>query len=108
MLVEIELRRYRTPDGKIPVSEWLNDLDDKTSGRILAYIDRMKMGNFGNSRLVGKRVWELKINFGSGYRVYYLRDGQTVVVLLCGGDKSSQSADIGRAHRYAANYWRPK
>ena len=101
----LELRRYRTPDGKVPVSEWLSDLDNKTAARILAYVDRMKSGNFGNSRSVGRGVSELKINFGSGYRVYYLRDGKSLVVLLCGGDKGSQKADISQAHQCALDYW---
>jgi len=105
MLGFLELRRYRTPDGKVPVSEWLSDLDNKTAARILAYVDRMKNENFGNSRSVGQGVSELKINFGSGYRVYYLRDGKSLVVLLCGGDKGSQKADISQSHQCALDYW---
>lgn len=100
-----DLRRYRTLDGSVPVSEWLSDLDKTTSARVQAYIDRMKGGNFGNSRMVGGGVAELKINFGSGYRVYYLREEKSVVVLLCGGDKGSQRSDITQARRYAADYW---
>lgn len=75
----LELRRYRTLNGHIPVSEWLKGLDNKTAARIAAYVDRMKHGNLGNSRSVGEGVAELKINFGSGYRVYYLRDGEFIV-----------------------------
>lgn len=58
--------------------------------------------------MVGGGVAELKINFGSGYRVYYLREGKSVVVLLCGGDKGSQRLDITQARRYAADYWSRK
>jgi len=83
-------------------------MDTSTSTRVLAYIDRMKSGNLGNSRSVGEGVSELKINFGSGYRVYYLRDGRSIVVLLCGGDKGSQLADIRQAREYARDYWRRK
>lgn len=101
-----ELWRYRTPGGNVPVSEWLKDLNDKTAARILAYIDRMKNGNFGNSRSVGEGVTELKINFEAGYRVYYLRDGKSLIVLLCGGDKGSQQSDIRQAHQHALDYWR--
>lgn len=81
----MELRRYRTTDGHVPYSEWLCDLSDATAGRVSAYVDRMKAGNFGRSRSVGSGVSELKMDFGPGYRVYYLRDGDVVVVLLCGG-----------------------
>lgn len=81
-------------------------LDDPTAGRVSAYVDRMKSGNLGHSRSVGAGVSELKINFGPGYRVYYVRDGQTIIVLLCGGHKGSQKADIRLAREYAADYWR--
>lgn len=101
----IELRRYRTSAGFIPLTDWLARLDANTSGRIQAYIDRMKTGNFGNSRSVGEGISELKIAFGSGYRIYYLRDGRSIVVLLCGGDKGSQPADIRKAKEYARDYW---
>lgn len=90
------------------MTEWLNGLDVATNGRVQAYIDRMKGGNFGDSRSVGEGVSELKMNFGSGYRVYYLRDGRRVIVLLCGGDKDSQPADIRQAKQYAKDYWRRK
>ena len=103
-----ELRRYRASDGKVPLSEWLNELDVNTSDRISVYIERMKVGNFGNSRFVGEGVSELKINFGPGYRVYYLLDGSSVVVLLCGGDKGSQHKDIRLAQQFATDYWRRK
>lgn len=70
----------------------------------MAYVDRMKGGNFGNSEPVGQGVSELKIDFGPGYRAYYIRQGNVVVVLLCGGDKASQQADIRKALGYAADY----
>lgn len=102
----MELRRYRTPGGYVPYSQWHARLDSPNAGRVSAYVDRMKSGNFGESRPVGQGVLELKINFGPGYRVYYIRDGQMVVVLLCGGDKGSQRRDIEQAHEHAADYWR--
>ncbi len=102
----MELRRYREPNGHVPYSEWHASLDSPTAGRVSAYVDRMKSGNFGDSRPVGHDVSELKMNFGPGYRAYYIRDGNTVVVLLCGGDKGSQRKDIRQAHKFAAFYWR--
>ena len=105
MSPSIELRRYSTADGRVPFSEWIADLDDSTAKRVLLYIDRMELGHFGNSRSVGNGVLELKMNFGPGYRLYYIRDGHMVVVLLCGGLKRTQQADIGKAHAYANDYW---
>ena len=104
----MELRRYRTVGGHVPFSEWIGSLDSRVAGRVSAYVDRMKSGHWGDSRSVGQGVTELKIDFGPGYRVYYLRDGHTVVVLLCAGHKRSQKADILRAQEYAADYWRRK
>ena len=104
----MELRRYQTAEGRVPYSEWLRDMDSSTAGRVSAYVDRIKSGNFGKSEPVGQGVSELKIDFGPGYRVYYIRDGSMVVVLLCGGDKSSQQADIRQAHEFAADYRRRK
>jgi putative addiction module killer protein len=63
----------------------------------LARIGRLEDGNPGNSRSVGAGVVEMKIDFGPGYRVYYVQSGDVVIVLLCGGDKSSQDKDIQRA-----------
>lgn len=102
----MDIRRYRTTDGRVPFSDWLGTLDAAAAARVSAYKDRMQAGHWGNSRFVGEGVWELKIDFGPGYRIYYLRDGRTVVILLCGGDKGSQQADIRQAHEFAADYWR--
>lgn len=99
-----ELRRYRARDGRCPFSEWIAGLDDRTAARVMAHVDRMKGGNFGKSEPVGRGVSELKIDFGPGYRVYYIRRRNVVVVLLCGGDKASQGADIRKAMDYAAEY----
>jgi putative addiction module killer protein len=106
MFTRIELRRYKTPSGQVPFSVWLEGRDNVTGARVRAHVDRMRTGNLARSRQVGRGVSELKIDFGPGYRIYYLRDGDAVVVLLCAGDKGSQQADIQRAHEYAADYWR--
>jgi putative addiction module killer protein len=105
MKLGFELILYRDSSKRFPYSEWIQGLDGKTAGRIRSYVGRLKSGNFGNSRSVGHGVVELKIDFGSGYRVYYLRDGEEIVVVLCGGDKSSQAGDIVRAWGYAVDYW---
>jgi putative addiction module killer protein len=85
---------------------WLGNLKDRRAvARILVRIDRLALGNPGDVRSVGGGVSELKIDYGPGYRVYFAQRGQTLVLLLCGGDKSTQSADIDRAKRIATE-WR--
>jgi putative addiction module killer protein len=93
-----EIRRYRTAAGAEPFTEWLSDLPDRQArARILVRVDRLEVGNFGDARFLRDGVSELRIDWGPGYRVYFGRDGPTVVVLLCGGDKRRQEADIRRA-----------
>jgi len=84
-------------------AEWLESLRD-LRGRsvIVRRTARIAQGNFGDSRSVGDRVSELKIDFGPGYRVYYTRKGQQVVILLCGGDKDDQGGDMAKAKAMAA------
>ncbi|MFC0205444.1 type II toxin-antitoxin system RelE/ParE family toxin [Novosphingobium soli] len=83
-------------------SDWLRGLKD-THGRarIAKRIDRVAAGNFGDAKSVGEGVSELRFTFGPAYRVYYTRRGDAIVILLCGGDKSSQSDDIERAQAMA-------
>lgn len=79
-------------------SEWLRRLRDRQARSIIqARIDRLASGNSGDVKPVGAGVSELRISHGPGYRVYFFQRGQTLILLLCGGDKSSQSADIKQA-----------
>lgn len=79
-------------------SRWLSKLRDrKAIARILARIESLRQGNTGDSKSLGSGLHELRIHFGPGYRVYFTRKAGLVVLLLCGGDKSSQSKDIARA-----------
>lgn len=83
-------------------AEWLERLADlKARARILARLNAASAGNFGDWAPVGDGVNELRVDFGPGYRVYYMREGAVVYLLLCGGDKSTQRADITRAHALA-------
>lgn len=94
----IEIRRYRTAAGNEPFTGWLAELPDRPArARILARLERLEIGNFGDVRSLRGGVSELRIDYGPGYRAYFGRDGQTVIVLLCGGDKRKQEADIKRA-----------
>jgi putative addiction module killer protein len=83
--------------------KWIENLRDLSArGRILKRIGRMANGNSGSTRPVGDGVMELKMDFGPGYRVYYIRRGLILTILLCGGDKSTQQKDIERAKELAA------
>ena len=104
-MVNIELRYYRTSVGKQPFTEWLEDLNDRQARtRIEARLARVAVGNFGDVEPVGEGVMELRIDWGPGYRVYFGRIGQVVVLLLCGGDKRTQQRDIKRAKAYFEDY----
>ena len=95
------IRNYITPSGAIPFEEWMSGLKDPvTRYRIKTRLDRVEKGNYGDHRSVGDGVWELKFDFGSGYRLYFVEEGDVSVILLCGGDKSTQTKDIKTAKMY--------
>jgi putative addiction module killer protein len=99
----VEILTYEAEDGKVPFDEWFTSIrDGKTRARIETRIDRLALGNFGNCSAAKEGVIELCIDFGPGYRVYFGRDGDTLVVLLGGGKKDTQEADM----RLARKYWR--
>ncbi|QPQ54362.1 type II toxin-antitoxin system RelE/ParE family toxin [Allosphingosinicella flava] len=84
--------------------DWLDGLRDRMARkRIGQRIARLQIGLFGDSKPVGDKVFELRIDHGPGYRVYFAREGNRIVILLCGGDKSTQRRDIERAKEMAAN-----
>lgn len=98
---------YKTEIGYIPFNDWLEGLkDQKTRVIIRTRINRVRLGLFGDVKSVGEGVYELRIATGSGYRVYFGQDGETIVILLCGGDKSSQNRDIEKAKIYWQDYRR--
>ena len=102
-----EILHYLTTGGVDVFEAWLDHLADATAvARIIARIDRLQAGNFGDHKSVGASVWELRINHGPGYRVYYSLAGRRVVLLLCGGDKRKQSSDIRRAIGMLKDYKR--
>ena len=98
----MEIIRYKKEDGSVPLSDWLSTLRDmQAKTAIRRRIDRFGSGNPGSTRSLRSGVSELKIDMGPGYRVYYALNGQTIVLLLCGGDKGTQDADIAKA----VGYW---
>jgi putative addiction module killer protein len=93
-----QVQRYQTVDGRNLYGGWIGELRDRrAAARIMMRIDRLAAGNFGDCKPVGGGVWELRIDYGPGYRVYYAMADKTCVLLLCGGDKRKQSTDIERA-----------
>lgn len=86
---------YVTSDGKRPFIDWLNSLKDVVvKAKLLKRVERIQAGNLGDYKSVGKGVCELKIDYGAGYRIYFGQIGNSIVIILCGGDKDSQDKDI--------------
>ena len=103
----IEVFRYQAEDGAEPVTEWLQGLRDKRAqAKLRVRIKRLESGVFGDCEPVGDGVLELREHLGAGYRVYFGRHGQTIVILLCGGDKKSQTGDIKAAKGYWSDWKR--
>ena len=100
-----KLQVYQTLSGREPFTEWLNSFQDRrTQTRIRKRLARLKAGNFGDYRSVGGGVFELRLDFGAGYRIYFGEVDNITVLLLCAGDKSSQARDINRAKTYWSEY----
>ena len=101
----IEIRRYVTASGKDVFLGWLNTLRDATTrAKIELRIMRLERGLFGDCKAIRSGVHELRIDLGPGYRIYFARDGDQIVLLLCGGAKSSQPKDIENAIKYWKDY----
>jgi len=99
----IDVRHYLTQEGKDLVADWLRKLRDvQAKAAIIRRLNRLEQGNFGDFKSLREGVYELRIDVGPGYRVYYARSGKTLVLLLFGGTKRTQNADIDRA----CDYWR--
>jgi putative addiction module killer protein len=100
---------YCLTDGRQPFLNWLEELRDSLARqRIQARIGRARLGNLGHTRSVGEGVQEFKIDYGPGYRVYFGLDGMELVILLCGGEKSTQDEDIKTAKKFWADYKKRK
>ena len=91
-----EIREY-VENGRSPYREWFDDLDKVTAARVNLYVRRLEAGNFGAAKSLQDGVFELRMDFGPGYRVYYGREGRAIFILLGGGSKRRQDADIAAA-----------
>ena len=101
-----QLQIYHDQQGKEPFVEWVSRLSRQHRARIFARLDRVETGNFGDCKHVGAGVFELRFHFGAGYRVYFGEIGAKIILLLCGGKKSSQKKDIQHAKEYWEEYKR--
>lgn len=104
----IEIRQYVDSSGRNPFDRWFDKLEDSTQARIAVALDRLERGNFSAAKGVGTGVFELRLDFGPGYRVYFGKDGETLVILLGGGSKKRQQADIDAAQSLWQEYKKRK
>ena len=102
----IKILIYSTSSGKEPYSDWEETLDKMTQAIIKNRLDRIRLGNFGDAKRIknGEGIWELRIKYGPGYRIYFGKKGSSIIILLLGGDKGSQNRDITKAKRYWLEY----
>ncbi len=100
-----EIEYYITREGKKPFKAWLESLRDVTArAKIRIRLDRARLGNLGDYRSVGMGVYEFRVDYGPGYRIYFAIEGKRLLLLLLGGDKSSQQRDITTAREYWQDY----
>jgi putative addiction module killer protein len=103
----MEIRIYVSRDGKKPFVVWMKKLrDQRARDRIHNQIDRLRLGNTGDFKSVGNGIYELRIHYGPGYRIYFGHTGKQIILLLCGGNKASQPQDVNRAKQYWQEYRR--
>lgn len=102
----LELRYYLTAGGESPFESWFANLDAAAAAKVSVALARLEQGNLSNAKGVGEGVLEYRINWGPGYRVYFGRDGDILVILLTGGTKQRQQRDIAAAHELWADYRR--
>jgi putative addiction module killer protein len=104
----VQILEYLATDGISPFACWFNDLDAPAAAKVTVALERMEQGNLGQCKSVGGGVIERVIDFGPGYRLYFGRDGDELVILLAGGTKSGQQGDIEEAQARWTEYKRRK
>ena len=103
----MEIREYVNPKGKIRFTDWLRKLKDrKARQKIHTQIDRLRLGNAGDHKALGNGIFEMRIHYGPGYRVYYGKTSDMIILLLCGGNKATQQQDVKIARQYWMDYRR--
>jgi putative addiction module killer protein len=106
--MKLTIREYVSADGRSYFREWLDSLAVAIRARIQARVLRFEIGNLGDHKSVGEGVWEARVMFGPGYRIYFGKEGRSIIVLLLGGDKSSQAGDIRKARQLWKEYLEDK
>ena len=103
---EFHIDVYETSTGKLPYSEWENSLSGRGRAIITTRLIRIRQGNFGDCKPIKGThgVYEFRIDFGPGYRIYYGMKGKKIILLLCGGDKETQNKDIQKAKTFWEDY----
>ena len=104
----VEIKEYLDNQGSSPFAKWFNRLNAAAATKVSTGLYRLESGNFSNVKGVGAGVFEYKIDFGPGYRIYFGKDGDQLVILLAGGTKQRQDADIKAAHMYWQDYKKRK
>src|SRR3954466_4407258 len=104
----MEIWEFLDTRGRSPFAGWFDSLDPQAAAKVAVALTRMEQGNLSNVKTVGGGVLEYRIDFGPGYRVYFGRDGDTLVILLAGGTKKRQQSDIDAAHGYWQDYKQAK
>ena len=99
-----EILIYENEDGRAPFSEWMERQSKQVYGTVMTRLERVEMGNLGDHRSVGEGVLELRIDVGPGYRVYFGKDGERLVILLIAGTKKTQRHDIDTAKQFWRDY----
>ncbi len=100
----IPLHEFIREDGRVPFEEWIDALDNEVALRVITYLNRMSSGNFGQCKSLGGGLHECRIDQGPGYRVYFGKEGDRLLILLAGGTKKRQQADIEKARIYWKTY----
>jgi len=100
----ITLRVFHDSRGKAPFASWFHELERTARSKVSVALFQMEEGNFSDSKYLGKGIWERRIHSGPGYRIYFAKQGDSVLILLGGGTKRTQSLDIRRAQVLWADY----
>jgi len=106
--MKLTIREYVSVDGESYFREWLDSLVVPVRARIQARVMRFETGNLSDHESIGEGVWEARVMFGPGYRIYFAKEGRAIILLLLGGDKSSQTGDIRKARRLWKEYLEEK
>jgi len=104
----VDVTQYEDLNNNSPFENWLNALDPQAAAKVTTAVTRLSLGNWSNVKGVGKGVFEYKIDYGPGYRIYFGKDGQDLVILLAGGTKRRQSSVIQTAQEFWQDYKKRK